>query len=207
MKKITILFLSLIFISLNELGAQSNKVGFKAGGNFSNFHGDDADANMKTGFHVGGFVTTAFGNLAVQPEILISTKGAKWEEASVETYTNLLYIDVPILLKFYMTENINLHLGPQFGFLISASQKKDPEPQNYDEDASEFYETLDYGAVGGLEFDSNIGFVIGARYYYGLAQVQEDVETEVIVNNISIKQVKEVDIKNSMVQVYVGIGF
>src|SRR5690606_28787965 len=103
MKKITTLLVAILFVTSGSLFAQAgeSKVGFKAGLNLANFHGDDVeDTKMKMGFHVGGFVTVPFGNIAFQPELLISTRGAKYDSDDFDASTNLMYVDVPLLLKF-----------------------------------------------------------------------------------------------------------
>lgn len=208
MKKIITFIVAALTVTGSSLFAQAgeDKIGFKAGVNLANIHGEDAENNkMLIGFHVGGFATIPFGNLAFQPELLISTRGAKYDDGNedVDESINLMYVDIPLLLKFYFTDNINLHVGPQVGFNLSAKYKLDPEPDNYDDDASEFYESLDLGADLGLEFDSDMGFVVGARYYYGLISVYEEFEMPVAGGTETI----EYDIKNNMIQVYFGIGF
>lgn len=58
--------------------------GAKGGINVSNLNGLDVN-NYQTkatvGFHVGGFVAIKLGKLALQPELLYSTQGAKIDSA------------------------------------------------------------------------------------------------------------------------------
>lgn len=210
---IPISVLLLFLFSGNSLFAQAgeSKIGFKAGLNLANIHGDDAKNNlMKTGYHVGGFVTIPFGNLAFQPELLISTRGYRLDsdDENVKESFNFMYVDVPLLLKFYATNNLNLHLGPQIGANLSGTYKykNDKEDIDNSEDV-ENINVLDLGATAGIEFDSGIGLVVGARYYYGLTNIQEESEITIEINGIESSITEQNDIKNNMIQVYVGIGF
>lgn len=214
MKKLSVL-LAILSISMYGLQAQNDnegKMGFKGGGNFSNFRGDDAgDSQMKTGFHLGGFITLPLGNISLQHELMISTRGARWDNNNNnnDISTNLLYIDLPMMLKFYFTDNFNMHLGGQVGYLMSATTKKDPEPYtDYDENVSDQFRNLDYGALAGLEFESDLGFLMGLRYYHGLANLGDDYESKVnIAGNIIITEKEALDLQNSMFQVFIGVGF
>lgn len=212
-KMITMAAVALLAFSGNSLFAQSGeeKIGFKAGLNLANIHGDDAEDNkMKMGFHIGGFATIPFGNLSFQPELLISTRGYKvdTEDDDSEASLNLMYVDIPLLLKFYATDNFNIHVGPQIGFNLSSKYKMDPEPDGFDGDASDETNSIDYGAALGLEYDTDMGLVVGARYYYGFANIGKDYEETIEVMGQTTKvEVDALDQKNNMIQIYVGIGF
>lgn len=201
---------ALLAFSGNSLFAQSGegKIGFKAGLNLANIHGDDVeDNNMKIGFHVGGFATIPFGNLAFQPELLISTRGSKFDaEGDAEASLNLMYLDIPLLLKFYATDNFNIHVGPQVGINLSAKDKFKSDDLDIDEseDIDEI-KTMDLGAAIGVEYDTDMGLVVGARYYYGFTGIYEDFEFENPITGET--ETEEFDVKNNMIQVYVGIGF
>jgi hypothetical protein len=58
------------------------------------------------------------------------------------------------------------------------------------------FNTLDYGLTGGIAFDLS-GFQIGARYNYGLREVGKAGIAGALTSNA----------KNSVAQVYIGIGF
>lgn len=207
-KVITIAALALLAFSGNSLFAQSGeqKIGVKAGLNLANIHGDDAEDNaMKIGFHVGGFATIPFGNLAFQPELLISTRGYKYDSDDVDASTNLMYVDIPLLLKFYASDNFNVHLGPQVGFNLSAKSKFEDESEDI-----EHISTMDLGAALGVEYDTDMGLVVGARYFYGFTSIGEEYDAEFtnpLTGETMTQTVEAPDIKNNMIQVYVGIGF
>lgn len=55
-----------------------NHLGAKAGLNFSNLTGDDADLDGRTSFHLGLIAEIMFSEkFGIQPEVLYSAQGAK----------------------------------------------------------------------------------------------------------------------------------
>ena len=120
MKKI---FIVLFLLAVMNAGAQNFQLGVKGGVNMSNFTGGDfGDVEKKAlvGFHVGGFTRFLFGkNLALQPEVLFSSQGAKLEDATDEQNIKINYVNIPIMLQFITDGGFYLEAGPQFGFKVS----------------------------------------------------------------------------------------
>src|SRR6187200_2141601 len=80
--------------------AQHVNIGIKAGANFYNVNNDNGvEYDTKTGFHAGllGHIHLA-PQLALQPEVVFSSQGAKYTANGLETKTNLDYINVPVLV-------------------------------------------------------------------------------------------------------------
>ena len=97
MKKLFIL--SIILLSAYSVNAQTFKFGLKGGANFSSLEGDNIESSKYTSFHFGGLVEISLlENLSVQPELLYSSQGAKFDEAAVEDI-NYNYITVNLLGK------------------------------------------------------------------------------------------------------------
>lgn len=147
--------------------SQSLTGGLKAGVNVSNFTGGDfqnVDKKALIGFHAGGFLNIAFGGFSIQPEALVSTQGAKFEDIGGADYdVKLTYITVPVMAKFKTGSGFYLEAGPQVGFKIS----EDIGNQTI----NNFAKDLDLSIAGGLGFQSKGGFGIGARYIAGLSKV------------------------------------
>lgn len=176
---------------LSGLDAPNAGFGIKGGVNFANLHGSDkdllGDISGHTDFHAGVFAQIAFGELfSIQPEVLFSRKGF---ERNDSTY-RLSYFDVPVLAVFSISENFSVHLGPQVGVMIAARQEGE-------ELALEPYNTFAYGAAAGLEGRIS-RFRLGARYVHSLEELRNQNDAGQTVN---------LDFKNSVVQVYLGIGF
>ena len=96
MKKIFLtLSAALLICSVHSQGVTA---GLKAGVNSTNFTGDfETDKKSLSGFHAGGFVNIRLGGISVQPELLVSTAGAKIGEG--ESDYRLTYLAMPVMLK------------------------------------------------------------------------------------------------------------
>ena len=102
MKKTFLLVALFAFLTSN---AQKINFGIKAGLNMSMLTGaSDQVMNSSTGFHAGGFVEfKALGKIAIQPELLFSSQGAKLDGKDAISYLSstqkLNYVLVPVMLN------------------------------------------------------------------------------------------------------------
>jgi hypothetical protein len=163
------LFFTLSLVSLVATGvfAQGISGGLKAGVNFANqkydISGFSASADARTGFHVGGYLNVAFSEkLSLQPELLYNSLGAKILDTDFKTD----YVSIPVLIKYNPAPIFNIHIGPQFGFLMSAKQD--------DEDVKDSMKGLDLGLALGAGVDLPMGLGISARYVMGLSNISDD---------------------------------
>lgn len=177
MKKtlLTVGALFIVFASYSQI-----KVGIKAGANFANVSVEDAinDPESKTGYHFGAFAEVGLGGIALQPEILFSTKGAEFDGLGS---VNLSYLEIPILFKKDFAKILNIHLGPQFGILSSAeSEIEDPiTGQTFEDDIKDELKSADISAVVGAGLNLPMGLGLGARYVYGLSDINDGFGTEI----------------------------
>jgi hypothetical protein len=176
------LFLSILIASIQTTYAQS-KIGFgiKAGINISNQTTKDEAPNVESidlkgivRFNAGAWVNYyIFDMLAIQPEIIISGKGTDWNDPNYNVKDLLTYLDVPVLLKFQPIDLINIHAGPQFGYLLMANQK-DNETGDVIK-IKDYYKKSDLGLVVGVEANLPMKISVNARYVFGLATASSDV--------------------------------
>jgi hypothetical protein len=188
--------------------------GIKGGINFSDITDDNdpGDINARTGFHVGLFFETPIAErLSFRPEVLYSTKGTELTYntdffginiAEGESTFNLNYIDVPLYLVYYLTDNFNIHVGPYVGFLLNANVTTDTEILNFIE--IDGGESLDRDHFNNTEFgvSAGLGFVfgnlsLGANYVMGLNQVADSNAAEVLLG----------ESRNKVLQVSLGLRF
>jgi hypothetical protein len=157
--------------------AQDVKFGVKAGVNFSNFSGDAEDANIRTGFHVGGLAEIKFGNFAVQPELLYSTAGAKTKYNdgfdNYDVTAKLSYITIPVAAKYYIAEGFNIQAGPQFAFRTSAKGKVETSGVSVEADMKDQYKGFDLGIFGGVGYELQSGLLFSARYVQGVSNISD----------------------------------
>jgi len=171
--------------SFGMLHAQDNNVnteyGVKGGFNMSNLYGsgDDVDDNnILYGFNAGVYATLPISDfVAIQPELLFTTKGSKLEYnsafASGDAKFRLNYIELPLLVRVNVTKNFNIHAGGYASYLVSSKISGNGTvdfDQNIDtDDLNKF----DAGLSAGVGVDFN-PISVGLRYNYGLTTVGKE---------------------------------
>lgn len=197
-----ILFLfSSLLIAESAQAQDDRRMGIKGGLNATNIYQNDInDENARFGFNLGLYGQILSSDVfAIQPELLYSTKGARWDYSGTIDQSidfNINYLDLPVLAVFKLGETAEIHAGPYVGYLLSAKVKYDGDLANGTDDIDrDDLNTVDYGLVGGLGL--NFGAMqVGARYNYGLAK---------IASSNSAKDVLG-DSKNSNAQLYVAFN-
>lgn len=146
-------------------------IGAKGGLNFSSITGKDVDGyKMKAGIHLGGYVQVPVsGTFLVQPELYFSMQGAKWEGES-GSKTSLNYLQIPVLAKYKHVSGFFAETGPQFGMLLSASDKYDGEK----EDIKEYLKKSDFSWVFGAGYQITEKLGAYARYNWGFTKWYEE---------------------------------
>jgi len=189
MKKIVFTSLLLVAFSITSQ-AQLFKLGLKAGVNYANQNGTAItvnSTNYKTeaisNYHIGLLAEVKLGErFSIQPEVLYSTQGAKYDAVGVANdFTNDIgYISIPVMAKINLNNTFSLDFGPQASFLIS--KKKDVSINDQ--------KNLDFGAGGGLTIHVAKGLFLQGRYVVGLTEISP-----------------EAKVKNSVLQVSAGFLF
>jgi hypothetical protein len=186
MKAIFILLFFLVSVSL--LNAQRTSWGIKAGANITNFSGDNFENVEKkalVGFHGGIFVSIRLGQIYLQPEVFVSTAGAKFENA--DSSFKLIYLSIPVILKYRTAIGLYFEVGPQVGFKLSENVSN--------QTVANLAKNLDFSGVGGIGLQTKKGLGIYGRYVAGLSKVGDFAETQTV----------DPDFKNSIIQVGVTI--
>lgn len=145
--------------------------GVKAGLNYSsqyiNNTSNSVDFRSVIGINAGAYVNYFILDfLAIQPELMVSGKGSKWINQYYDAKYNLTYIDMPILIKFQPVKLINIHAGPQFSYLISATQKD--FGTNLKTNVMRNYYKFDLGLALGVEANLPYKINVTIRYILGL---------------------------------------
>mgnify|MGYP001179659949 CR=1 FL=1 len=198
MKKLSILFLSIILVGASNLAMSQAQlaVGLKGGLNFAKLNVDgslSSNYESKTGFHGGAFMLIKLSKIGIQPELLFSKQGSTLKYSGTPTLeSNFDYINVPIMLKLYTVAGINLQAGPQFGFVAKAKQ----DIPNLTgggvttQDIKDQLKGYDLSLGLGLGWDAPFGLTFDARYNLGLSKI----------NDVSGSP----EAKNQVIQVSVG---
>ncbi len=142
-------------------GDTETRYGFKAGVNISNYSGTNLEDiqeglnDSRIGFVAGFFVDMhVAGKLRFQPELLYSAQGAKEEALRAD------YLQVPLMLKYELTNFLSIQLGPQIGVKIHEFEDS--------------FKNFDFGVNGGIGITILENVVIDARYNLGLADMFDE---------------------------------
>lgn len=176
MKK-TILLLAVFILISSQMKAQWS-IGGKAGINWSNINypGSIENPSFLTGINAGAVTSYQINEkVDIQGELLYSSRGWKEKnfilEAENEANKKDLtvryhYIDIPVVIKYFIHSGFNIHAGPQVGIALSQTVKFDNEKQSNSEIGNQ--RTIDFGLVGGLGYEYPNGIFIDGRYLLGL---------------------------------------
>jgi len=181
MKKIS-LFLCTLFISA-FIFAQQATIGLKAGLNVSNLSNSTGyDMGSKLGFN-GGLLAHIHLNpsLALQPEAVYSSQGAKYTITGTEHTLSLNYINIPVQLQYMFNNGFRVQTGPQVGFLAGVKDKVNDEETGYF--TSQDFKTVDFSWTAGLGYLSTSGIGVDARYNFGISDIN-NVGSNVLHNNV-----------------------
>ena len=188
------LFTVIIILGISMMiNAQDVKFGLKGGVNFASFSGKDVEnVDSKTAFHVGVLAEIPLlDKFSLQPELLYSVQGIKENDDNAEFKLN--YLQLPLMGKYYVTDEFSLEAGPQVGFLLSAKAKVEGEGEG---DIKDNMNKTDFGLNFGLGYTLGNRLNVNARYNFGLSKIYN-------------KDTFLSDIKayNSVIQVSVGYIF
>jgi hypothetical protein len=167
MKKLIFLVATSFFTM--SMFSQELDLGVKAGANFANLIDvtDVTDSSSKTGFHAGVFVGLKMSDkIGIQADLLYSQQGAKFDGSEFD----LTYVNVPVVLKYYLVQGLNIQAGPQFGFVVDDKFKS----VIGDIETSANAESFDLTGVVGLGYDLPMGLRLDGRYNFGLTDVVKD---------------------------------
>ncbi|MGY2130967.1 porin family protein [Hymenobacter sp. HD11105] len=211
MKKSILLVSALLGWSLATQAQSTVQVGVKTGLSLAVLDGTiNTGAEYKPSFHVGGVLRwRPSARVAIQPELIFSQQGYQNPSGpfTLENKTNLSYLNLPVLVKVYLGNVFNVHLGPQFGLLLAAQKKGDLSITSNggvvsgEEEVKKFYKS-DFGVCAGLGADLKNGLLLAARFNYGLSDID---------NNALTQQVREQagfgGLHNRVLEVSVGYVF
>jgi len=159
MKKLFLL--AVVILSASVIANAQFGYGIKAGMNLAALNGGEVD-KMKAGFQAGVFGQLKIANFAIQPEVLFSMQGGAAGSASL----NMNYINIPVMLQYYLIPGLALEAGPQFGLLLSAKAEG--------EDIKDAFKTTDFGINFGASYKLPLlPLGVFARYSLGLTNLDK----------------------------------
>ena len=111
----------LILIGVMATAQEKFQYGLKGGLNISNYSGElestEATIEGQIAFHVGVMAEISLLNkFSIQPEVLYEVENFKISnlDEGKDTEFKLDFIAIPIMFKFYITDNIQVLAGPEY---------------------------------------------------------------------------------------------
>ena len=180
MKKISLFLCALSLTAISF--AQQASIGLKAGLNVANLKNSGYDMGSKLGFN-GGLLAHIHltPNLALQPEVVYSSQGAKYTVSGEEHTLSLNYINIPLQLQYMFENGFRLQTGPQLGFLAGVKDKIGSSETGYF--TSQDFKTVDFSWSAGLSYLSTSGLGVDGRYNFGISNINNAGGNE-IKNNV-----------------------
>ena len=212
MKKYTLILCTLWLGATCMAQNQKVKLGVKAGLNISSLTFDESELNSsgKTGFTAGLMVDIPMAkNFSIQPELLYSEQGVK-SSFSDSDVTNsnyngtikLNYLNIPVMLKYYVVKGLSLQAGPQIGILLKANNKYQDNFLGYDNhesfDLKKYSSSIDTSVNLGLGYQFKDKFYADARYNISYSNVFKESDVDYFITN---------DMKNRVFQLTIGYFF
>ena len=189
MSKKIIIFLFSIFFFNKNLSAQKEswlhqtfKAGPVIGTNLSQVDGDANAGIHKIGLHTGVASYVNLNNkLGMQLEILYSQKGSRYTQelngaqgpyfAYYRMYLN--YVEIPLALKYYYTEDIHFGAGISFNRLINSKEEyiglygtKEFDSESYS------FNKNNWDAFIGIDYQISGRWIAEARYQYSITPIR-----------------------------------
>ena len=181
--------------------------GAKVGFDMTNFWGSNVDHGMKPGYQAGLVMEYKFNpNFAIAPEVVFASQGGKSKAFALDITNNDInltttdikytanYINVPVMLKYYVTPEFSIDFGPQVGFNVF--NKVSHKNLSKSIDIKDSTKPVDFGLGLGGTFNLTENAFVQARYTMGLTKVFKD--EDVIGEN---------NAKNGNVQIAFGMKF
>ena len=171
----TIILIFLITCSLSVVPAAGQVAfGIKGGLNLTTLDVEDPELTYesRTGYHAGVFLRGRFGNIGVQPELLLFTQNGDLESTLFgKAQEQFTYLSIPLMLKFYPIGGLNLQAGPQFGFLLDGERKYDTFLGSGSQDITDHYKNSDVSVSVGGGYDFGFGLGLDVRYNIGIKDI------------------------------------
>ena len=183
--KINILIIGFL-LTTSILAAQ--ELGIKGGVNIPTSDaviGNNLQQSGASGYHVGIFAKFKFAFLGISPELQYSFQTIDFNDININKNQESAYLDLPIMLRFYLPLGLNFQLGPQFSYLISANQSI--LSNDIKEDIKDQLLNSNISINVGIGWDLPLGLDVYARYSIGISDVNDPASASTAIQNSMIQ--------------------
>lgn len=169
-------------------------VGVKVGGNFSTMTKyDDVDLGQKSGigFEAGAVLAARFGKRTMGSDAGTGMFGVQIEPSYVQhtigtddSDIKLAFFEVPVLLKIFVTPNVNIEVGPNICGTLSSSP--DNITVSNTRIATGDIKGFDVKACVGVSYETKQGLFGSLRYNYGFSELAKNFPCKVSALSVTV---------------------
>ncbi len=183
------LLITALFLGMMSLKAQEAHFGIRAAGSFTKYKASGNGASGYNDFSKGkmNFEIGAVGEFllndqfAIAPELNYAGSGDKLElidgDLKDVKILSTAYIQIPVMVKYYLNDNLSLNFGPQIGMLMSAQGTSkitiDGDTETVTENIKNEYNSNEFGFNLGGSFKMDNGLFIDVRYFMGMSNLDK----------------------------------
>jgi hypothetical protein len=177
MKKITIALVCML-LTAGAAMAQPEKsftFGHKIGVDYTHYWGKDEPHGGQLNYQGGVFFEIVVGEkIAIAPEVVFAAQGGKWKGTSDVTINegthteHVNYINVPVMLKYYVIPSLSIDFGPQFGYCIYSKFTEEENGIKNTWDQMDITKKVDVGVGLGLTYNIAKDVFVQGRYTMGV---------------------------------------
>lgn len=226
MKKTMIALMCMLMTTGTAMAQKTFTFGPKIGVDYTHYWGKDALHGGQLNYQAGLFMEYRFNSkFAIAPEVVFAAQGGKnagivgydylhgglypyqhpygpgsyGDEGYVEAdyIDHMNYINIPVMLKYYVTPKLSIDFGPQLGINVYHKCTVKGTNTDYKETVSlkDNTKSVDFGLGLGLTYNITENVFVQARYTLGLTYAYENKEPWGLKN------------KNGNAQVAIGFRF
>ena len=184
MKKIAIAFVCMIMAVGTAMAQKQFTFGPKIGVDYTHYWGKNVQHGGQLNYQAGLFMEYRFTNkFSVAPEVVFAAQGGKYDAkgdifgvgVEYKETDHVNYINVPVMLKYYVIPELSIDFGPQVGFNVYSKNttevKAGGEGGKGTTDMKDYTKSVDFGLGLGLTYNIAKDVFVQGRYTMGLTKV------------------------------------
>ena len=180
MKKIAIALVCMIMATGAAMAQKQFTFGPKIGVDYTHYWGEDVEHGGQLNYQAGLFMEYRFTDkFSVAPEVVFAAQGGKYEHELLgvtwKETDHVNYINVPVMLKYYVIPELSIDFGPQVGFNVysknTSEVKAGGSGTKVTTDMKDYTKSVDFGLGLGLTYNIAKDVFVQGRYTMGLTKV------------------------------------
>ena len=182
MKKTMFALVCMLMAAGTAMAQKTFTFGPKVGVDYTHWWGKNINDESALSYQAGVFMEYRMNNkFAIAPEVVFAAHKRpkmEWKDwwlseeltRDITTTYQTNYINIPVMLKYYVTSSLSIDLGPQFGFKVydKSTDKWDDSSGHWEEKHNMGHRGFDFGLGLGATYNFNEKVFVQLRYTLGL---------------------------------------